>query len=284
MFGPGVPELGGLDPSGLSLPLLTVIIAGLDGFNPCAFFVLLFLLSFLVHARSRRRMLVVGGLFVLVSGLVYFLFMSAWLNVFLLAGRLPAITAAAGIVALALASVNIKDFFFFRKGPSLSIPDSAKPGIFRRARMLAASSSTAAFLGGTVALALVANMYEFLCTAGLPMVFTRVLTLRKLDTAEYYLYLAFYNAVYVVPLAVIVVLFSVTLGARKLSEWQGRVLKLVSGLMMLAMGGLLLINPALLNNPVTAVLLLAAVLVVSGVVAAAARRMGLGGRGAAGLY
>ncbi len=92
------------------------------------------------------------------------------------------------------------------------------------------------------------------------MVFTRVLTLQRLPMTGYYLYLAFYNAVYVVPLAVIVAFFTVTLGSRKLSEWQGRVLKLVSGLMMLGLGLVLLIEPALLSSALISTCLLAVTL------------------------
>ena len=72
----------------ISLPLFTVIIGALDSFNPCAFFVLLFLLSMLIHARSRKKMFLIGGIFVFFSGFIYFLFMAAWLNVFLVIGRL----------------------------------------------------------------------------------------------------------------------------------------------------------------------------------------------------
>ena len=91
-----LPLLGAIDPSSLSLPALTVVLAGLDAFNPCAFFVLLFLLSMLAHQKSRKRMLLIGGVFVLISGLMYFAFMAAWLNVFQLFGHLAWVTLAAG--------------------------------------------------------------------------------------------------------------------------------------------------------------------------------------------
>lgn len=91
-----LPVFGHVDPKGLSLPLFTLVMAGLDAFNPCAFFVLPFLLSLLGHARSRGRMLLIGGTFVMVSGLVYFLFMAAWLSLFLVVGASPMVTAVAG--------------------------------------------------------------------------------------------------------------------------------------------------------------------------------------------
>jgi glutaredoxin len=112
-----VPVLGELDAESMSLPLFTLVIAGLDAFNPCAFFVLLFLLSLMVHARSRARMLLVGGTFVFFSGLVYFLFMAAWLNLFLVVGGAPIVTLIAGLVAVLIGVLNVKDFFLFKHRP-----------------------------------------------------------------------------------------------------------------------------------------------------------------------
>ncbi len=264
-----LPLLGTVDAKAFSLPVLTLVLAGMDAFNPCAFFVLLFLLSLLVHARSRARMAVVGGTFVLFSGLVYFVFMAAWLNVFLVAGELRVITVVAGLLALTVAALNIKDFFWFKEGPSLSIPESAKPGLFRRMRGVVASGSLGPMLASTVLLAIVANSYELLCTAGFPMVYTRVLTLAKLDTWQYYAWLAVYNVIYVIPLLAIVIVFVRTMGARKLTESEGRVLKLVSGFMMLGFGLLLLLAPQLLTNPLASIL----VLVVAVVVALTAARI-----------
>lgn len=251
-----LPVLGRVGVDNLSLPVLTAVIGLLDGFNPCAFFVLLFLLSLLGHARSRKLMLLVGGTFVFFSGLIYFLFMAAWLNLFLVAGALRGITLAAGLLAVLTALINIKDFYFFKVGVSLSIPERAKPGLFARMRALVKTSKLPSVLAGTLVLALTANAYELLCTAGFPMIYTRILTLQQLQPWQHYLFLAFYCLFYVLPLLTIVLIFTWTLGSKKLSERQGRILKLLSGLMMLFLGGLLLSSPEQLTNPLAAVGLL----------------------------
>ena len=238
-----LPLIGAVDPASLSLPALTLVLAGLDAFNPCAFFVLLFLLSMMAHQKSRGRMLIIGGIFVLVSGLMYFAFMAAWLNVFQLFGHLAWVTLAAGALAVFVGAVNVKDFFRFEQGFTLSIPESKKPGLFRRTRAILNAESLPAMLAATVFLAVVANFYELLCTAGFPMVYTRLLTLADLAPAARYGYLAAYNLVYVLPLALIVAVFAFSLGARKLTEREGRLLKLLSGTMMLELGALLLIAP-----------------------------------------
>ena len=116
-----VPLLGNISSDNYSLPMLTVFIAGMDAFNPCAFFVLLFLLSLMAHTQSRRKMLLIGGVFVFISGAMYFLFMAAWLNLFIYLGELRVITLLAGSVAVLIALINIKDYFWFKKGISLSI-------------------------------------------------------------------------------------------------------------------------------------------------------------------
>jgi thiol-disulfide isomerase/thioredoxin len=262
-----LPIVGTLQAQELSLPLLTLVLAGMDAFNPCAFFVLLFLLSLLVHARSRARMMVVGGTFVLFSGIVYFVFMAAWLNVFLIAGELRVITVIAGLLALTVAALNIKDYFWFKEGPSLSIPDAAKPGLFRRMREVVNTGSMGPMLASTVLLAIVANSYELLCTAGFPMVYTRALTLAGLEPWQHYGWLAAYNVIYVLPLLAIVTVFTWTMGARKLSESEGRILKLVSGFMMLGFGLVLLFAPNLLTSTLTSILVLALAVAASVLVA-----------------
>lgn len=268
-----LPILGRVDAARISLPVLTAVLGLVDGFNPCAFFILFILLGMLIHAGSRRRMLLIGGTFVFCSGLVYFLFMSAWLNLFLVLGRVGVITSIAGAVALTIAAINIKDFFFFKRGVSLTIPDNARPKLYERMRSLLRATSLAPMIIGTVVLAVMANTFELLCTAGFPMVFTRVLTLHSLATSQYYLYLGLYSLIYIIPLLSIVVLLATTLGARKLTSRQGQVLKLISGLMMLCLGLAILIEPALLNNLALTAGMIAMSLALAGLLSFAAKRL-----------
>jgi len=130
-------------------------------------------------------------------------------------------------------------------------------------RKLLKSSSVVSILVGTAVLAIAANAYELLCTAGFPMVFTRILTLNNLSSAWYYLYLVLYNIIYVIPLSTIVIIFTITLGKKHLTEHQGRLMKLVSGTMMLALGSVLLLNPVILSNAFISFILLIGALVVS---------------------
>ena len=242
--------LGTLSVSNLGLPIFTCIIALLDGFNPCAMWVLSFLLTLVIHARSRKKIALIGGIFVITSGVIYFIFMTGWLNFYTM-GILRQYTnylrITVALVAIVMGFINCKDFFFFKRGISLTIPESAQPKLFKKMRELVHAQATVEVIFGTVVLAVTANLIEFGCTVGFPAFFTQVLTLQKFSTLTQYLYLAAYNVVYVIPLAVIVGIFAWTMGGRKLTEKEGRILKLVGGALMLALGLILLIKPDLLS-------------------------------------
>ncbi|MCF1428767.1 MAG: cytochrome C biosynthesis protein [Shewanella sp.] len=265
-----LPFVGTIAPEQLSLPLLTLVLAGVDAFNPCAFFVLLFLLSIMVNARSRGRMLLVGGIFVFFSGLIYFLFMTAWLNLFQLLGAGGdggTIILIAGVIALMAGAINIKEFFFHRGKVTLSMSTENRSGLIKRMGKLSSASSLWAMIVGSTVLAILANTYELLCTAGFPMIYTSVLSMHELTAAERYTYLAMYNIVYVIPLATIVIIFAATLGKRKLTEKEGEGLKLMSGTMMTGMGTLLVFDPTSMQNPVLAIgLILGSILITASII------------------
>lgn len=225
------------------MPLFTITIGLLDGFNPCAMWVLLFLLSLLVNLQDRRKMALIAGTFVLVSGLVYFAFMAAWLNVFLLIGLSRAVQIGLGGIALLIGSVNVKDFFALHRGLSLSIPESAKPGLYARTRQILQAEHLAGALAGVVVLAGFVNLVELLCTAGLPALYTQILTLQGLSSWEYYGYLGLYNLAYIFDDSLMVTVAVATLSRRKLQERAGRWLKLISGLVMVGLGAILLLQP-----------------------------------------
>jgi len=236
--------LGRLDVRALGLPLFTVMLGLLDGFNPCAMWVLLFVLALLVNLHSRTRMLLIAGVFVAVSGLAYYAFMAAWLNVFLIVGHSRAVEIVLGIVAVSVGALNVKDFMALGRGPSLAIPETAKPGIYGRVRGIVQAENLGAALAGAVVLAVLVNLVELACTAGLPIVYTRVLSSLPMPAWRYYAYLALYNAAYVFDDGLVLAVAVVTLGRYKLQERQARWLKLLSGAVMLALGATLLANVA----------------------------------------
>jgi len=241
-----VPILGEIDLAKTGLPLLTIVLGFLDGLNPCAIWVLCFLLTLLIYAKSRKKMFLIGSIFIAASGIVYFLFMAAWLNFFLIIGFVDILRIIIAFIAIIVGIVNMKDFFFFKKGISFTIPERFKPKLFEKMRNLVKEEATLAIIIGTVVLAFAANSFELLCTFGFPAIYTRALTLHNLPTFTYYFYLALYNIVYVMPLFIIVLIFTSTMGARKFTEKHGKILKMISGILMFTLGLILLIKPEML--------------------------------------
>lgn len=235
---------GTLSASRLGLPLFTLALGLLDGFNPCAMWVLLFLLSLLVRLRDRKRIALVAGTFVLVSGAVYYAFLAAWLNVFLAVGMSEPLRWLLAVIAAAIGAINVKDFFAWGRGPSLSIPAAARPGLVARMRRVLAAEALPASLLSVAILAVLVNFVELLCTAGIPAIYTAVLAQHQLGMAMYYAYLALYILGYVADDTLMVALAVLALGSGRLTERAGRRLKFVSGVLMLALGGVLAFRPA----------------------------------------
>ena len=238
-----VPYIGQINATDMGMPLFTLTVGLVDGFNPCAMWVLVFLLSVLVNIKDRRKILVIAGTFVLISGLAYLAFMAAWLNIFMLIGIARPVQVALGILAIVIGVINVKDFFAFKKGVSLSIPESQKPKLYKRVREIVSAKYLTAALTGAVVLAVIVNMIELLCTAGLPALYTQVLTMQDYPTWKNYAFLLLYIAAYMFDDTLLVAIVVTTLSHRKLQEREGRWLKLLSGLVILILGLVMLLRP-----------------------------------------
>jgi glutaredoxin len=227
----------------LGLPLFTIVIGLLDGFNPCSMWVLIFMLSLLAGLANRPKMLLIAGTFVAVEGIAYFAFMAAWLNMFLLIGLSRITELILGGIAGLAGVINIKDFWAFQRGISLSIPDTAKPGLYARMRRILQAENILAALLGTVMLAVLVQAVELVCTAGLPALYTRILTMHQLDQWVYYGYLALYNVAYMLDDVLVLAIGVITMSHYRLQEREGRWLKLISGIVMVGLSAVMILKP-----------------------------------------
>jgi glutaredoxin len=234
---------GTLDPSKLGMPLFTIAVGLVDGFNPCAMWVLLLLLSILVNLKDRWKILAIAGTFVFVSGAAYFAFMAAWLNVFEWIGFLRPVQIALGLLAITIGTIHVKEFFAFKQGPSLSIPEAAKPGIYDRIRRIVNAENLPAALAGAFLLAVLVNVVELLCTAGLPALYTSILSQQGYGLLDRYGYLLLYILAYMFDDTLMVAGVVASLSRFKLQETGGRWLKLVSGSVTLLLGLVMLFRP-----------------------------------------
>lgn len=230
-----LPLIGDVKISDVSLPVVTVVLGLMDGFNPCAMFILCFLLVFLIGTKSRKRVFLVGGIFLLVSGIVYFLFISAWFNFFVVFSYVPILKfIVAGLVVVA-GIINIKDYFFFQKGLSLTLPKSWKPKVMERMKKLASIESIPALVLGVITIAFVVNVVELMCTIGFPMIYTQILSSQNLPQLTYYLYIMAYCILYMVDDLILFSIAVVTLNCVEMTQKRIRIMKLFSGAMMIAL-------------------------------------------------
>ena len=227
----------------LGLPMFTIVIGLLDGFNPCSMWVLIFMLSLLAGLANRPKMLLIAGTFVAVEGIAYFAFMAAWLNMFLLIGLSRITELILGGIAGLAGVINIKDFWAFQRGISLGIPDTAKPGLYARMRRILQAENILAALLGTVMLAVLVQAVELVCTAGLPALYTRILTMQLLDQWVYYGYLALYNVAYMLDDVLVLAIGVITMSHYRLQEREGRWLKLISGIVMVGLSAVMIVKP-----------------------------------------
>jgi hypothetical protein len=180
-------------------------------------------------------MVAIAGTFVAIQGIAYFLMLTAWLNLFLLIGLARWSEIAIGAIALVAGLVNVKDFFAYGRGITLSIPERRRADIYKRIKGLLHAETIAAAIVGTAVLGVLVQVVEFMCTSGFPALFTRILTLRALDAASYYGYIALYIAAYMIDDVIVLGIGVVTLSRHRLQEQEGRWLKLLAGVVMIGL-------------------------------------------------
>jgi len=242
-----LPILGKLDTQRYGIFALTIILGLIDGVNPCAMWVLLILLSLLVHLKDRRKMLAISGVFVIVSAVVYFLFMSSWLLFYDYVDFGRPMQIGVAVVALLIGLVHIKDFFLMGKGISFSIPASLKPKIMMKVRDILQARSMFAAIVSVVGLAIFVNFIELMCTAGIPSIYTKILKDNGVMGLERIFYLATYCLFYMLDDSIMVGAAVWTLSSVKLQESGGVWLKLLSGITLTILAIILLIFPQLLS-------------------------------------
>ena len=242
-----LPVFGEIDTGALSLPMLTIVLAAVDGFNPCAMWVLVFLIGLLLGARDTFRMWSLGLAFLVASAAVYFAFMAAWLNVVLLLGGVLWLRVGIGALAMAGGGYYIFEFVRNPEGVCKVTNVGQRRRIMDRLREVVADRSFIWALLGIVSLALVVNMIELLCSAGIPAIYTQVLSLSQLPLWQYYAYLLLYIGVFLLDDLLIFATAMLTLQSSGAAALYTRYAHLVGGVVMLAIGALLLFRPELLR-------------------------------------
>lgn len=238
-----LPLFGKVNYKQISLPILTIMIAFLDGFNPCAMWVLIFLISLLMGMNDRRRMWILGSVFILTSGFVYFLFMTAWLNFFIFLGLVNWIRIAIATLAVFVAIHYLRDFMKNKDGACQVDLGGRKQKVFSNLKTVVYRKNLLWSLFGIILLAFSVNLLELVCSAGLPAVYTKLLSLSGLSTGQYYLYLLVYILVFMLDDLVVFIIAMISMKRVALDTKYARYSHLIGGIIMLIIGLLMFFKP-----------------------------------------
>lgn len=244
-----LPFFGEVDFSKMGLFLSTALIAFVDGFNPCSLWVLSMLLAITLHTGSRKKVLVIGLVFLTVTAGIYALFIAGLFTILKVVSFVGWIQVVVALVALFFGLINIKDYFFYKEGLSLTIAEDKKPGIFQRMRkVMDAGDSWWGLIGGTIVLAAGVSLVEFSCTAGFPVLWTNLVAAQEVTTITFIVLLLLYMLIYQLDEIGIFLVATFTLKSTKLEEKHGRILKLIGGVLMLTLAVVMLVNPSLMSD------------------------------------
>ncbi len=238
-----VPIFGEINTEFLSLPVLTVVLGLLDGFNPCAMWTLIFLITLLLGLNDKKRMWILGGAFIVASAVVYFMFMSAWLNLILFLGFVVWIRIIIGIVALFAGGYNLKEYRDNKEGVCKVTSDPKQQKIFAKLKKLTQEKNFWLALVGIILLAFAVNLVEAICSAGIPAVYTQVLAMSHLNTWQYYGYILLYIFFFMLDDLIVFTIAMFTLEITGLTGKFSKYSHLIGGIVMLIIGLLLLFRP-----------------------------------------
>lgn len=237
-----VPIFGEIDAQSFSLPSLAVVMGTIDGFNPCAMWVLLLLISMLVHVREKWKMWTLGIVFLLTSAIMYFFFMLSWLNITMLFGSVFILRLIIGAVAIGGGSYNVIKCATTKDGCEV-IDEGKRKKFIVRIKQITSEKKLIVAIIGIIGLAITVNLVELLCSAGLPIVFTQVLSLNNLSPMAYVGYLLLYVFFFLIDDLVIFFIAMKTYHLTGLSTRYARVTQMVGGVIMIALGVLMLVKP-----------------------------------------
>lgn len=238
-----LPLFGEIDVKTVSLPVLSILIGAVDGFNPCAMWALVFLIGLLLSLQDKRRMAIIGTSFLITSGLFYFLILNAWLNLLVFLKYIQWIKIAIGLVGIGAGIWQIKEFKDNKEAACKVTKNEGRRKIFDRIKDITKEKSLWLALGGVVLLAISVNMVELVCSLGLPVVFTQILALAGLSAVEHYFYIFLYILFFMADDIIVFGIALFTMQTKFFSTKYSRYSGLIGGLIMLMVGVVLILKP-----------------------------------------
>lgn len=244
-----VPVLGKINAKKVSLPILAVVLGFVDGFNPCAMWILIFLITMLFNMKDRKKMWILGLTFILTSGIVYLMFMLAWLNLATFISKIAFIRLLIAVIALVVGLINVYKYIdsLKKKDEGCDVVDKKdRKKIMEKIISITHEKKFIIALLGIMVLAASVNIIELMCSIGIPLLFTQILAMNNLSTFSYMIYMFIYIFFFLIDDIVIFVISMVTLKVTGLSTKYTKYSYLIGGIIMLIIGLLLIIKPELL--------------------------------------
>ncbi|NLD78881.1 MAG: hypothetical protein GX641_00895 [Mollicutes bacterium] len=238
-----LPVFGSISTKDVSLPVISILIGFIDGFNPCAMWVLLFLISVLIGIKDRKKMWILGTVFLGTSALIYLLFMIAWLNVIVFLGALFWIKLLIASIALIGGVWNLKAFFTNKEDGCEVVSEKKRSKVLNKIKYITSSQKYSLAIIGIIGLAVSVNFIELTCSAGLPVVFTNLLALNNLSVLEYGFYLFLYILFFLIDDLLIFFIAMKTLKITGLSNKYAKYSHLIGGILMVLVGILMIFKP-----------------------------------------
>jgi glutaredoxin/uncharacterized membrane protein len=240
-----VPIIGSINPESVSIPLLAIVLGTVDGFNPCAMWALLFLISLLVNIQNKRRMWILGTTFIVTSALIYLVFMTAWLNLFLFVGYVKWMRIAIGLVAIGAGIYHFYDFYQNKSGCKVTNTERRRH-ILHKIKDVVKNKSFFLAMIGIITLAVTVNMIEMVCSAGLPAIFTHVLSINELSGIQYASYMILYILFFLIDDLIVFFIAMTTLKIIGIEHKYSRIARIIGAIVILAIGLALIFKPEIL--------------------------------------
>lgn len=239
-----IPILGTVNIKDVSIPLVAVVLGFIDGFNPCAMWILLFLINMLFNLKDKKKSWILGLTFLLISGLVYFLSMLG-LNIVLSVATIKWMKILIALFILCVGIFNLRKYFINRKKDSgcTVVDDKKRKKIIIRIKKIMNSKSFIISILGIAILAISVNLIELACSLGFPLIFTEILDINNIRSITKIIYLLIYILFYMIDDIVIFSISMFTLEATGITNKYSKLCTLISSIIMILIGLLLIIKP-----------------------------------------
>ncbi len=239
-----VPLFGKVNLKKVSLMTAAVIIGLVDGFNPCAMWILLFLISILIGMKNRKRMWVLGLTFLITSALVYMFIMLSWITVAVKMTTIVWIRDIIAIIALIGGLINLNSYIKTRKETGCDVVDDKKrKKIITKIKKFTSEKSFILALLGVIGLAISVNLVELACSAGLPIVFTELIILNGVGKGMRFVYTLVYIFFFLIDDLIVFFIAMFTMKVAGISTKYNKYSHLIGGIIMLLVGLLLIFKP-----------------------------------------